>query len=125
MEVVIQFRSMARDGQNRPARCQALLPLLWRTLRLPQQNLMPKPIRILNAITSHRYFVRHQKNIRSGEWLDYTYNKRNRLSAVTRNSAAWATYGYNALEQLTTRVSTALAAPLARSPILTTMTTIS
>ncbi len=51
-------------------------------------------------------------DIRTGEWLDYTYNKRNRLSAVTRNSAAWATYGYNALEQLTTRVSTAPAAPL-------------
>ena len=51
-------------------------------------------------------------DIRSGEWLDYTYNKRNRLSAVTRNSVAWATYGYNAIEQLTTRVSTAPAAPV-------------
>ena len=66
---------------------------------------------ILNARASH-YSSDIAPDIRSGEWLDYTYNKRNRLSAVTRNSAAWATYGYNALEQLTTRVSTAPAAPL-------------
>ena len=51
-------------------------------------------------------------DIRTGEWLDYIYNKRNRLSAVTRNSAAWATYSYNALEQLTTRVSHSPCRPL-------------
>ena len=33
--------------------------------------------------------------------FDYTYNNRNRMSAVTRNGQkAYATYIYNALEQL-------------------------
>jgi RHS repeat-associated protein len=49
---------------------------------------------------------------RPGESFGYTYNKRNRLSAVTRNSVSYATYGYNALEQLTTRTTTAAGGPV-------------
>jgi RHS repeat-associated protein len=46
-------------------------------------------------------------DVRPGESFAYTYNKRNRLTGVTRNTASYATYGYNALEQLTTRTTTA------------------
>jgi RHS repeat-associated protein len=49
---------------------------------------------------------------RPGESFAYSYNKRNRLSAVTRNTASYATYGYNALEQLTTRTTTAAGGPV-------------
>jgi RHS repeat-associated protein len=42
---------------------------------------------------------------RPGENFAYTYNKRNRLVGITRNTASWATYGYNAFEQLTSRSS--------------------
>ena len=48
---------------------------------------------------------------RPGESFAYTYNKRNRLSAVTRNTVSYASYGYNALEQLTTRTTTAAGGP--------------
>ncbi len=41
----------------------------------------------------------------------YTYNKRNRLVTVTRNTAPYATYGYNAFEQMTSRVTTSPAVP--------------
>jgi RHS repeat-associated protein len=51
-------------------------------------------------------------DIRPGETFAYTYNKRNRLSAVTRNTASYATYGYNALEQLTSRTTTAAGGPV-------------
>ena len=50
-------------------------------------------------------------DIRPGESFAYTYNKRNRLSVVTRNTVSYATYGYNALEQLTTRTTTAVGGP--------------
>jgi YD repeat-containing protein len=49
---------------------------------------------------------------RPGESFAYTYNNRNRLTGVTRNSASYATYGYNALEQLTTRTTTAPGGPV-------------
>ena len=49
---------------------------------------------------------------RPGEAFAYTYNKRNRLSAVTRNTVSYASYGYNALEQLTTRTTTAAGGPV-------------
>jgi YD repeat-containing protein len=49
---------------------------------------------------------------RPGEVFAYTYNKRNRLASVTRNTAAYGTYVYNALEQLVSRTSNAPAAPL-------------
>jgi RHS repeat-associated protein len=50
--------------------------------------------------------------IRTGESFDYVYNKRNRLSTVTRNGALWGSYVYNALEQLVSRTSNAPSAPL-------------
>ncbi len=49
--------------------------------------------------------------MRPGESLDFTYNKRNRPVSVTRNSVAYATYGYNALQQLATRSTTAAGEP--------------
>jgi RHS repeat-associated protein len=51
---------------------------------------------------------------RAGDSIAYTYNKRNRLSAVTRTAGSVATssYGYNALEQLTTRTTTAAGGPV-------------
>ena len=49
---------------------------------------------------------------RPGKSFAYTYNKRNRLSAVTRNTVSYASYGYNALEQLTTRTTTAAGGPV-------------
>jgi RHS repeat-associated protein len=51
-------------------------------------------------------------DVRPGETFAFTYNKRNRPVSVTRNSVAYATYGYNALQQLTTRSSTAVGAPI-------------
>ena len=51
--------------------------------------------------------------IRPGEIFQYnTYNKRNRLASVTRNSVLWGSYVYNALEQLVSRTSNAPSAPL-------------
>ncbi len=41
--------------------------------------------------------------MRPGETFTYTYNKRNRMASVTRNGQAYATYVYNALEQLASR----------------------
>ena len=49
--------------------------------------------------------------IRTGESFQYTYNKRNRLASVTRNSAPWGAYVYNALEQLVSRTSNAPSVP--------------
>jgi RHS repeat-associated protein len=49
---------------------------------------------------------------RPGEAFVFTYNKRNRMASVTRNAVAYATYGYNALEQLTTRSTTAVGGPV-------------
>ena len=51
-------------------------------------------------------------DVRPGESFAYTYNKRNRLSSVTRNSAAYATYIYNALEQLASRNTSAVGGPV-------------
>jgi RHS repeat-associated protein len=48
---------------------------------------------------------------RPGESLVYAYNKRNRLTGVTRNGVSYAAYGYNALEQMTSRVTSAAGAP--------------
>jgi YD repeat-containing protein len=64
-------------------------------------------------------------DIRPGETFGYTYNKRNRLSAVTRNSVSYATYGYNALEQLTTRTTTAAGGPVGQVVIPMTSMAIS
>jgi YD repeat-containing protein len=47
---------------------------------------------------------------RPGESFAYAYNARNRLTSVTRNSVGYATYGYNALEQLVSRVTIAAGA---------------
>jgi RHS repeat-associated protein len=43
--------------------------------------------------------------------FDGNNNKRNRLASVTRNTLAYATYGYNALEQMTSRTTSAAGAP--------------
>jgi RHS repeat-associated protein len=51
-------------------------------------------------------------DVRPGETYGYTYNKRNRLASVTRNAEACATYGCNALEQLTTRTTSAPGGPV-------------
>jgi RHS repeat-associated protein len=48
---------------------------------------------------------------RPGESFNYTYNNRNRLASVTRNTLAYAAYTYNALEQLTSRSTSAVGAP--------------
>ncbi len=53
------------------------------------------------------------QEVRPGaETFDYTYNNRNRMSAVTRNGAAYATYIYNALEQLVSRNTAAPGGPV-------------
>ena len=49
---------------------------------------------------------------RPGEAFVFTYNNRNRMASVTRNGLAYATYGYNALEQLTTRSTSASGGPV-------------
>ncbi|WP_119392177.1 RHS repeat-associated core domain-containing protein [Taklimakanibacter lacteus] len=41
----------------------------------------------------------------------YGYNARNRLATVTKNGSLWATYQYNALEQLVSRTVTAPVGP--------------
>jgi RHS repeat-associated protein len=43
--------------------------------------------------------------------IDRNENKRNRLASVTRNTLAYAAYTYNALEQLTSRNTSAVGAP--------------
>ncbi|MFT3673511.1 MAG: RHS repeat-associated core domain-containing protein [Aestuariivirga sp.] len=48
---------------------------------------------------------------RPGESFSYTYNKRNRLMEVIRNSVSYATYGYNAFEQMTSRTTSAPGGP--------------
>jgi RHS repeat-associated protein len=48
---------------------------------------------------------------RPGEVFVTTYNKRNRPVSVTRNSTVYATYGYNALEQLVSRSTSAVGGP--------------
>jgi RHS repeat-associated protein len=50
--------------------------------------------------------------VRPGETFVTTYNKRNRPVSVTRNTVAYATYGYNALEQLTSRQTSAAGGPV-------------
>ena len=49
---------------------------------------------------------------RPGEAFVFIYNNRNRMASVTRNGLAYATYGYNALEQLTTRSTSAVDGPV-------------
>ena len=49
---------------------------------------------------------------RPGEIFAFAYNARNRPASVTRNSVAYASYGYNALEQLASRSTTAPGGPL-------------
>ena len=48
---------------------------------------------------------------RPGEVFAFTYNARNRPASVTRNSVAYATYGYNAFEQLVSRATSAAGGP--------------
>jgi len=48
---------------------------------------------------------------RPGEVFAFTYNARNRPASVTRNAVAYATYGYNALEQLVSRATSAAGGP--------------
>ena len=48
---------------------------------------------------------------RPGESFVYSYNNRNRLSAVSRNGVGYAAYGYNALEQMTSRSTSAIGGP--------------
>ena len=55
---------------------------------------------------------------RPGEAFVFAYNNRNRMSSVTRNGLAYATYGYNALEQLTTRSTSAVGGPVGKAKIL-------
>jgi YD repeat-containing protein len=52
-------------------------------------------------------------DVRPGaETFAYSYNNRNRLASVTRNAAAYATYQYNGFEQLISRNSSAIGAPI-------------
>jgi RHS repeat-associated protein len=51
-------------------------------------------------------------DVRPGESFAFTYNKRNRPISVTRNAVAYASYGYNALEQLVTRSTSAAGGPV-------------
>ena len=55
-----------------------------------------------NAAALRSYTYDNSGNIltdtRPGEVFAFTYNKRNRPVSVTRNSVAYATYGYNADE---------------------------
>jgi RHS repeat-associated protein len=48
---------------------------------------------------------------RPGEVFAFTYNKRNRPVSVTRNSVAYASYGYNANQQLVSRSTSAVGGP--------------
>jgi YD repeat-containing protein len=47
-----------------------------------------------------------------GETFVYAYNNRNRIASVTRNGQAYATYVYNAFEQLTSRNTSAPSGPV-------------
>jgi RHS repeat-associated protein len=51
-------------------------------------------------------------DVRPGESFAFTYNKRNRPVSVTRNAVAYASYGYNAFEQLVTRSTSAVGGPV-------------
>ena len=51
-------------------------------------------------------------DVKPGESFVFVYNNRNRMASVTRNGLAYATYGYNALEQLTTRSTAASGGPV-------------
>ena len=70
----------------------------------------------VNATTNRTFSYDGAGNIsndnRPGEAFVFTYNKRNRMASVTRNGLAYATYGYNALEQLTTRSTSAVGGPV-------------
>ncbi len=69
-----------------------------------------------NAATFRTYTHDAGGNItndnRPGEAFVFNYNKRGRMASVTRNAVAYATYGYNALEQLTTRSTAAVGGPV-------------
>ena len=69
-----------------------------------------------NAASLRAYTYDNNGNIltdtRPGEVFAFTYNKRNRPVSVTRNSVAYATYGYNADEQLVSRSTAAAGGPL-------------
>ena len=51
-------------------------------------------------------------DVRPGQTFAITYNKRNRPVAVTRNAIEYATYGYNALQQLVSRSTSASGGPV-------------
>ncbi|MDE2384366.1 MAG: RHS repeat protein [Alphaproteobacteria bacterium] len=48
---------------------------------------------------------------RPGEAYVFTYNNRGRPASLTRNAVAYATYGYNALQQMVTRSTSATGGP--------------
>jgi RHS repeat-associated protein len=68
-----------------------------------------------NAATFKSFIYDGNSNIttevRPGETFVTSYNKRNRPVSVTRNAVAYATYGYNALNQLTSRSTSAAGGP--------------
>jgi RHS repeat-associated protein len=69
----------------------------------------------VNGTTSRTFLHDGAGNItsdqRPGETFVTTYNKRNRPVSITRNAVAYASYGYNALEQLTSRQTSAAGGP--------------
>jgi RHS repeat-associated protein len=69
----------------------------------------------VNGTTSRTFLYDGNGNItsdaRPGETFVVTYNKRNRPASVTRNAVAYASYGYNALEQLVSRSTSASGGP--------------
>ena len=68
-----------------------------------------------NAAALRAYTYDNNGNIltdtRPGEVFAFTYNARNRPVAVTRNAVSYGAYGYNALEQLVSRSTSAAGGP--------------
>ena len=69
-----------------------------------------------NAATLRSYAYDAGGNIitdtRPGQVYQFGYNNRNRMSTVMLNGSAYATYGYNALEEMTTRTTSATGGPV-------------
>jgi uncharacterized protein RhaS with RHS repeats len=80
---------------------------------LTSNRLMGKTV---NGATARTFTYDNGGNIltdtRPGEVFAFTYNKRNRPSSIARNSVSYATYGYNALEQLVSRSTSAPGGPV-------------
>jgi len=68
-----------------------------------------------NSTLTHSFTYDNAGNIatdtQGSDVTAYGYNARNRLATVTKNGSLWATYQYNALEQLVSRTVTAPAGP--------------